>query len=125
MGQEISTEVFTDADRDEYAQRLQQETGLLLQQIADGQFANQPPVAGFEIEGWLVDKNYHPATRCDQLLARLNEPLLTTELAQFNIELNAPPRKLEKTPSLYSNKTCSACSTAQMNRPPASAATCF
>jgi gamma-glutamyl:cysteine ligase YbdK (ATP-grasp superfamily) len=96
MGQEISTEVFTDADRDEYAQRLQQETGLLLQQIADGQFANQPPVAGFEIEGWLVDKNYHPATRCDQLLARLNEPLLTTELAQFNIELNAPPRKLEK-----------------------------
>ncbi|MEZ5536478.1 MAG: glutamate--cysteine ligase [Thiolinea sp.] len=96
MGQEISSEVFTDAERKEYAKRLQQETDLLLQQLADQHFANQSPVAGFEIEGWLVDQHYHPASCCDQLIEIMNEPLLTTELAQFNIELNAPPRKLEK-----------------------------
>lgn len=96
MGQEISSEVFTAADRAEYARRLQQETDLLLQQIADGHFADQPAVAGFEIEGWLIDDHYRPAARCDQLLTLLNEPLLTTELARFNIELNTPPRVLER-----------------------------
>lgn len=95
MGQEINTETFTAADREEYAQRLAAETELLLRQIATGQFANQPPVGGFEVEGWLVDDHYLPCANCDELLALLEEPLLTTELAQFNIELNAPPKKLE------------------------------
>lgn len=95
MGQEINTENFTPADRKEYTRRLTLETDLLIRQIADGQFANQPPVGGFEVEGWLVDEHYRPSASCDQLLAALDEPLLTTELAQFNIELNAPPKRLE------------------------------
>ncbi|MGR9036113.1 MAG: glutamate--cysteine ligase, partial [Gammaproteobacteria bacterium] len=56
--------------------------------------SKRSPVAGFEIEAWLVDNTMHPSPINKQFLATLNEPLATMELAKFNIELNSAPYPL-------------------------------
>ena len=94
MGQEITHEHFTEQEREQFLQRLRDETGLLREQFAAGVFANGPLVAGFEIEGWLVDEGYRPAPSNQAFLDALNSPLATPELARFNIELNVDPLAL-------------------------------
>ncbi len=91
MGQEITHEHFTEQERAQFLQRLRDETRLLREQFAAGAFANDALVAGFEIEGWLVDNHYRPAPVNQAFLDKLNSPLATPELARFNIELNVEP----------------------------------
>ncbi len=94
MGQEITHEHFTEQEREQFLQRLRDETQLLREQFAAGAFANDALVAGFEIEGWLVDEHYRPAPLNQAFLDKLNSPLATPELARFNIELNVDPLPL-------------------------------
>ncbi|EIJ34478.1 hypothetical protein [Thiothrix nivea] len=94
MGQEIATDHFTPADWREYAARLRTETRLLVDMLADGGFSSQAAVGGFELEGWLTDARFRPAPLNTRFLHALHNPLATTELAKFNIELNTPPRPL-------------------------------
>jgi len=54
-------------------------------------------MAGYELEAWLVDDGCCPSSSNEAFLRQANSPLLTQELAQFNIELNAEPAQLEKT----------------------------
>lgn len=94
MGQEIETEYFSDADRKEYAQRLRSETALLKQMLDDGGFSQTHGNGGYELEGCLVDNGFLPKPCNREFLQVLDNPLATTELAKFNMELNAPPFKL-------------------------------
>lgn len=94
MGQEIASDHFSPEDRREYAVRLQAETRLLRQMLEAGELSSQPAVGGFELEGWLTDSRFRPAPLNGTFLQALNNPLATTELARFNIELNTPPRAL-------------------------------
>lgn len=95
MGQEIARDHFSAAERAEYARRLQVETQLLQQRLAEGGFSEQAAVGGFELEGWLTDRHLRPLPCNTAFLQALQHPLATTELAQFNIELNTPPRRLQ------------------------------
>lgn len=94
MGQEISNEQFSQRDREEYGKRLQAETVLLRQMLGEGQLSLHPATGGFEIEGWLVDADNRPVSCNAEFLQALDNPLATTELAKFNIELNVRPRAL-------------------------------
>jgi hypothetical protein len=94
MGQEIISDHFSQQDWQEYAQRLQAETVQLRKMLANGRFSQQPAVGGFELEGWLADAQFRPLPRNAEFLQAINNPLATTELAKFNIELNTPPRVL-------------------------------
>lgn len=94
MGEDISSREFTDADFAAFSDKLAQETATLQQWLAEGRFAEDHPVAGFELEAWLTDPEHRPAPLNDLLLQRLNDPLLTTELARFNVELNTVPATL-------------------------------
>jgi hypothetical protein len=51
-------------------------------------------VVGFEQEAWLVDERLDPAPVNDAFLQKMGPSLACPELAQFNIELNNPPRLL-------------------------------
>ena len=62
--------------------------------IAQKTCSRRDPVAGFEIEAWLVDKNMRPSPINKHFLATLNDPLASTELAKFNIEFNCLPEPL-------------------------------
>ncbi|MGB3916105.1 MAG: glutamate--cysteine ligase [Thiothrix litoralis] len=97
MGQEITNDHFSPEDWHEYAQRLEAETRLLRESLEAGKFSSQAAVGGFELEGWLVDPTFRPMPCNAAFLHALNNPLATTELAQFNIELNTPPRPLNTT----------------------------
>lgn len=94
MGQEITHEHFTEQEREQFLQRLKEETRQLREQFAAGAFADGALVAGFEIEGWLVDDDFRPAPLNHEFLAALNSSLATPELARFNIELNVDPLPL-------------------------------
>jgi gamma-glutamyl:cysteine ligase YbdK (ATP-grasp superfamily) len=95
MGQEIASSYFTERDFQQFDQRLRQETALLEQWFQARRFADEPSIAGFELEAWLVDRNGQPAPLNQPYLARLNQPLVVPELSLFNVEFNTPEQRLE------------------------------
>ncbi len=94
MGQEISFSKFDKSDFDYFYKKLKQETNLLKKMIEQNACSTSAPVAGFEIEAWIIDQKMHPAPVNDSFLAGLNNPLVFEELAKFNIELNSTPTPL-------------------------------
>jgi len=95
MGQEITTSHFSATDFDNFMLRLQAETAELKQWFEQGAFSSHTPVAGYEMEAWLIDGQARPAPRNAEFLEKANNPLYTAELAQFNIELNADPANIQ------------------------------
>ncbi|MGZ8185341.1 MAG: glutamate--cysteine ligase [Methylobacter sp.] len=91
MGQEISLSKFDTDDFIRFHQKLEQETILLNRLIEQKACSHRKPVAGFELEAWLVDNNMRPAPINEHYLATLNDPMASAELAKFNIELNSNP----------------------------------
>lgn len=94
MGQEIHTQFYQASDFLHFQQQLAIETRLLEQLIAQGKCSQHRPVAGFEIEAWLLDDDMRPAPCNEAYLALFNNPLASAELAKFNIELNTQPLSL-------------------------------
>ncbi|WAK00617.1 glutamate--cysteine ligase [Methylobacter sp. YRD-M1] len=94
MGQEISLEQFDEKNFERFYQKLKQETHLLSQLIEQNACSTHQPVAGFEIEAWLVDDNMRPSPTNENYLATFNHPWASAELAKFNIEFNSTPTPL-------------------------------
>lgn len=91
MGQEISFSEFDEGDFIHFQQKLQQETALLKRLVNEKNCSKREPVAGFEIEAWLVDDNMRPMPINEEYLKSANNPLVSAELARFNIEFNSYP----------------------------------
>jgi len=91
MGQEITTSHFTEQDFQYFIKRLQLETAELKQWFESGRFSLHAPMAGYEMEAWLIDQQAKPAAANKAFLSAANNSLYTAELAQFNIEINTRP----------------------------------
>lgn len=91
MGQEITKSRFSANDFDLFHQHLSTETQMLKQCIENKAISDSAPVAGLELEAWLIDQHMHSAPINERYLAALNDPLASAELAKFNIELNTQP----------------------------------
>jgi len=94
MGQEITRIAFTPEDFARFSDRLLSETDLLQSWLREDRFDCSAYVAGFELEAWLLDRNYFPLPGNEAYLARLNNPLVVPELSKFNVELNGTPQPL-------------------------------
>jgi len=94
MGQEVNLTLFNADHFKTFFQKLTEETQLLKKLIANRQFSELAPTAGFEIEAWLIDDQMQAAANNISFLQNLNDPLAFPELAKFNIELNGIPQKL-------------------------------
>ena len=94
MGQEINSSNFQQRDFEQFHQRLAAETRLLGEMLRDGKLDHSDPVAGYELEAWLIDAEGDPAPRNAQFLQALADPDVVAELATFNVELNGPPEPL-------------------------------
>ena len=94
MGQEITYSHFDAGDIKRYHQKLEQETVLLGKLIERKAFSKRSPIAGFEVEAWLLDKDMRPVPDNEKFLSSLNDPMASAELAKFNIELNNQPLPL-------------------------------
>lgn len=94
MGQEIADIRFTKTDFSKFHHRLRQETELLSQYFHEQRFSADPYTCGFELEAWIVDQNYHPSPVNQQFLQKFPNPLVSPELAAFNVEFNYTPLTL-------------------------------
>ncbi len=92
MGQEIRDSHFTDEDFLRFRDRLVAETALLGHWLKTGRLDGAEPMAGCELEAWLVDREGMPAPLNASLLEALDDPMVVPELATFNVELNTPPQ---------------------------------
>lgn len=95
MGRDIERTDFTDEDFAEFKRRLAAETDELERWFAEGVLDEKNRIGGFELEAWLTDAEGSPAPLNEELLRHLDDPLLTHELARFNLELNTEARPLE------------------------------
>jgi len=91
VGQEIRDRHFTDEDFARFHGRVVAETALLEHWLASGVLDGVEPMAGCELEAWLVDAEGLPAPVNRPFLARLDDPLVVPELSTFNVELNTRP----------------------------------
>jgi hypothetical protein len=91
MGQEINRTHFSEADFQQFADKLAEETAALRSAARSGGFSDARYVAGFELEAWLLDHAGRPNPVNEAYLRALNDPLVVPELSRFNVELNAPP----------------------------------
>ena len=67
---------------------------FLKEKIVSGNYSSLSPVGGFEIEGWLTDREMRPTPANAEFLERFDSELATSELAKFNFELNNTPHRL-------------------------------
>jgi gamma-glutamyl:cysteine ligase YbdK (ATP-grasp superfamily) len=95
MGQEIDNTHFNAKDFAAFSQCLKEETNLLAHWFTDNTFDDGPPVAGFELEAWLVDAQLRPKPINGAFLQAMDNPLVSPELARFNVEFNVDPVGLQ------------------------------
>jgi hypothetical protein len=62
--------------------------------LTESKFEFERPLTGLEIEFNLIDGKHDPAMKNTDVLQAIANPDFQTELGQFNIEINVPPREL-------------------------------
>ena len=93
MGEEIQQDHFEQADYDRFQQKLEQETEFVRSLFARRAFDNSSRMLGYELELCLADNAGHPSNTNTQVIDAAANPLFTTELARFNMEINGNPCK--------------------------------
>jgi gamma-glutamyl:cysteine ligase YbdK (ATP-grasp superfamily) len=89
---DVSLSAFTREDRARYRQKVRRCLDVFALMLKELRFDYHHPTTGLEVELNLIDPDGQPAMRNAEVLANLADPAFQTELAQFNLELNVPPR---------------------------------
>ena len=91
MGRDVSAITVSTQDRRRYREKVQRCLKAFTSMLREQRFASDPPSMGMEIELNLVDEDGLPAMRNAAVLGAIADEQWSTELAQFNIEVNLPP----------------------------------
>jgi len=91
MGRDVSAITVSTEDRRRYREKVQRCLKAFSSMLRDDRFAADPPTMGMEIELNLVEESGRPAMRNAAVLDAIADEQWSTELAQFNIEINLPP----------------------------------
>ncbi|KQX66837.1 glutamate-cysteine ligase family protein [Angustibacter sp. Root456] len=94
MGDEVAGVSFTREQRQRYREKVRQCLDVFERMLTERSFEFERPLTGLEIELNLVDADFSPAMGNAAVLKSIADPAYQTELGQFNIELNVPPRPL-------------------------------
>jgi hypothetical protein len=94
VGEEVEQRNFTREDRARYRQKIRRSLDVFASMLREAKFEFERPLTGMEIELNLIDDKADPAMRNAEVLGALADPDFQTELGQFNIEINVPPRQL-------------------------------
>ncbi|HLL64315.1 MAG TPA: glutamate--cysteine ligase [Micromonosporaceae bacterium] len=92
MGKDVTPTGFSREDRIRYRQKVRRCLDVFAMMLNDFTFDSDRPTTGLEIELNLIDAEAQPAMRNAEVLANLADPSFQTELGQFNLEINMPPR---------------------------------
>ncbi|MEP5764340.1 MAG: glutamate-cysteine ligase family protein [Halieaceae bacterium] len=104
MGEDVMKSVYSPAEFREFSIRLEKQLAQLRELLAQDSFSRWEPSIGAELEVYLVDNEYRPATINEQLLQMANNPQLTPELNQYNLEFNLSPVSAVGSPFLAVEK---------------------
>ena len=95
MGRDIQPIKISGEDRRQYRDKLQRSLEVFARMLREHLFEADPAQVGLEIELNLVDDHGAPSMQNADVLDAIADPLWATELGQFNLEINVPPRGLE------------------------------
>jgi len=94
MGEDVTATVFSREDRQRYRHKVRSCLDVFERMLRESRFDPEKRSMGLEIELNLTDAAGDPALLNAEALERIADPDFTTELAQFNVEINIPPRLL-------------------------------
>ena len=94
MGEDVESMEFTRQDRQCYREKVRRCLDVFARMLTESKFDFERPMTGLEIEFNLIGANHDPAMRNAAVLQAIANPDFQTELGQFNIEINVPPRGL-------------------------------
>jgi gamma-glutamyl:cysteine ligase YbdK (ATP-grasp superfamily) len=94
MGQDVDHQEFSRADRTRHREKVRRCLDVFAQMLRESHFDAEDPMTGLEIEFNLVDEDGRPALKNAEALEEIADPAFQTELGQFNLEINAAPRRL-------------------------------
>ena len=95
MGRDIDAIKITGEDRRKYREKVRRSLDVFARMLRDHRFEDHPSQVGVEIELNLVDGRGAPSMHNADVLEAIADPAWATELGQFNIEINVPPRRLD------------------------------
>src|SRR5829696_1849352 len=95
MGDEVTDTTFSRETRQRYRDKVKQCLDVFARMLAESRFDPDRRSIGLEIELNLTEQTGDPALANAHVLELIADDDFQTELAQFNIEINIPPRKLE------------------------------
>jgi hypothetical protein len=94
VGEEVEQRDFTREDRARYRQKIRRSLDVFASMLREARFDFERPLTGMEIELNLIDEKADPAMRNAEVLNAIADPDFQTELGQYNVEINVPPRRL-------------------------------
>jgi len=94
MGRDIQAIKISGEDRRNYRAKLRRSLDVFDRMLRESVFDTHLSLVGQEIELNLVDERGEPSMRNAAVLDAIANPAWATELGQFNIEINVPPRAL-------------------------------
>ncbi len=86
----------TDQERQRFVQQVLNDVRALERMLQEGLVESGVHRIGAEQEMFLVGSDQRPTRKALQVLEEIDDPHFTTELAQFNLELNLDPLPLSK-----------------------------
>jgi gamma-glutamyl:cysteine ligase YbdK (ATP-grasp superfamily) len=95
MGRDIQPIKISGEDRRRYRDKLQRSLEVFARMLREQMFEADPALVGLEIELNLVDSHGAPSMQNADVLDAIADPAWATELGQFNLEINVPPRRLD------------------------------
>jgi gamma-glutamyl:cysteine ligase YbdK (ATP-grasp superfamily) len=96
MGEEVAQQEFSRADRTRYREKVRRCLDVFARMLRESRFDSDAPMTGLEIELNLVDDDGNPALKNTEALEAIADPDFQTELGQFNLEINVPPKRLQE-----------------------------
>src|SRR5271166_2562667 len=95
MGRDIQAIKISGEDRRKYRDKVRRSLDAFARMLRERLFDDNPATVGQEIELNLVDEHGMPSMRNADVLDAIADPAWETEVGQFNLEINVPPRRLE------------------------------
>ncbi len=94
MGRDIEPIKISGEDRRVYREKLRTSLDVFDRMLRERAFEPNAALVGQEIELNLVDEHGAPSMRNEDVLDAIANPAWATEVGQFNLEINVPPRDL-------------------------------
>jgi len=94
VGRDIQAIKISGEDRRKYRDKLRRSLDVFARMLRERRFDENPSTVGQEIELNLVDERGMPSMRNTDVLDAIASPAWATEVGQFNLEINVPPRML-------------------------------